>query len=283
MGLTVKKIIIGFALAFMALVASAQPTGYVYGIAWTGPTANQLRFITTGPNISVYNDIFDAIPGDWAQTIGNPGYIANKPTVFPPDYHTQPWSTITSTPTTRAGYGITDALGTSDLTPYLTSATAASTYATGANMMIALAAKQNTLTLTTTGTGAATLTGGALNIPTPAAAGTTAITGTTAKTGSYRVYQSGTITTVGTMVFQLTTDGLSTGTALFPNETFTDSVQPIVSDATASYQFAWAFSNGNKTLTVTVNKLTTANILTGVLGQSGAPAGTIVKLTVEGR
>lgn len=66
------------------------------------------------------------------------------------------------------------------LSPYLTSATAASTYATSASMTTALsakadssamttalAAKQNTLSLTTTGSGAATLVGSTLNIPTP--------------------------------------------------------------------------------------------------------------------
>lgn len=51
--------------------------------------------------------------------------------------HTQAWSTITSTPTTLAGYGITDAYSSSNpsgyitasaLTGYLTTSTAASTY-----------------------------------------------------------------------------------------------------------------------------------------------------------
>lgn len=196
-----------------------------------------------------------------------------------------PFSGLTGLPTTRAGYGITDALGTSDLAPYaLTSAlsgyvtsgalaSALSPYA----LSSALAAKFNTPTGTTAQyvRGDGTL----ATLPVP----TTAYAGTTAKTGSFRVYQSFTITTAGTAVFQLTADGTSTGTALFPTEAFTDSVQPIVNDATASYQLGWAFSNSNKTLTVTVNKLSTANILTGVLGQAAAPAGTIVKLAVEGR
>ena len=39
--------------------------------------------------------------------------ITGKPTEFTPEDHTQEWSTITSTPTTLAGYGITDALGSS--------------------------------------------------------------------------------------------------------------------------------------------------------------------------
>ena len=37
--------------------------------------------------------------------------ITGKPSTFPPSAHTQAWSTITSTPTTLSGYGITDAQG----------------------------------------------------------------------------------------------------------------------------------------------------------------------------
>lgn len=57
--------------------------------------------------------------------------------------HTQAWSTITSTPTTLAGYGITDAYSSSNpsgyitasaLSGYLTTATASSTYATIASL-----------------------------------------------------------------------------------------------------------------------------------------------------
>lgn len=46
--------------------------------------------------------------------------ITGKPSTFPPEAHNQAWSTITSTPTTLAGYGIGDAI---------TAASAASTYA----------------------------------------------------------------------------------------------------------------------------------------------------------
>lgn len=97
---------------------------------------------------------------------------------------------------------------------------------------------------------------------------------TTAKNGVFPIVKSGTVSG-GTVVYNLTADGLSTGTALCI-EVIQESVQPIVNDATASYQTGWAFSNALKTLTVTVNKLTTANILTGILGQSAAPNGTAV-------
>lgn len=107
-----------------------------------------------------------------------------------------------------------------------------------------------------------------------------AVLETTEKTLSFHVYKSVAVAS-GVAVFNLTADGLSTGTALF-SEPYTDSVQVSVNDALASYQFSWAFSNSNKTLTVTTNKLTTSNILTGILGQSAAN-GAVVKLAVEGR
>lgn len=85
----------------------------------------------------------------------------------------------------------------------------------------------------------------------------------------------------GVAVFYLTTDGTSTGTAIFPNGPNMDSVNAFVSDATASYQMGYALTNSNKTLTVTANKLTTANILTGILGQATAN-GAVVRLQVWG-
>lgn len=108
----------------------------------------------------------------------------------------------------------------------------------------------------------------------------TAYEGTTTRVNAFPLFKSATVGAT-TAVFNLTTDGTSGGTAIFPNGVIQDSVQLIVSDATASYQMSYAFSNVNKTLTVTANKLTTANILTGVLGQASA-AGAVVKLTVYG-
>jgi len=74
----------------------------------------------------------------------------------------------------------------------------------------------------------------------------------------------------GSVVFNLTNDGLSTGTPLFPNGPIVGSLNAFVSDAAASYQMAATWSNSNKTVTITANKLTTSNILTGVLGQAAA-------------
>lgn len=104
--------------------------------------------------------------------------------------------------------------------------------------------------------------------------------GTTQRTSSFPIFKSVTVAS-GVAVFNLTSDGTAGGTALFPNAVIQDSVNVSVSDATASYQMGWAFTNSNKTLTVTTNKLTTANILTGILGQATGN-GSVVKLTVWG-
>lgn len=104
--------------------------------------------------------------------------------------------------------------------------------------------------------------------------------GTTQRLNAFPIFKSGTVGS-GVIAFHLTTDGTSGGTALFPNGVIQDSVNATVNDATASYQMSWAFSNSNKTLTVTANKLTTSNILTGVLGQAQANS-TVVKLTIWG-
>lgn len=104
--------------------------------------------------------------------------------------------------------------------------------------------------------------------------------GTTARSGAFPVFKNATVSG-GTAVFYLTTDGTANGTALFPNGIISDSIDVEVNDATASYQMSYALSNGNKTLTVTANKLTTANILTGLLGQAQAN-GSVVRLQAWG-
>lgn len=109
---------------------------------------------------------------------------------------------------------------------------------------------------------------------------THAIEGTTTRANPIPVAKSATVAS-GVAVYQLTTDGLSTGTSLFPNGVIKDSLNLFVNDATSSYQMSYVFSNSDKTVTVTANKLSTANILTGVLGQTAAN-GAVVKLTIVG-
>lgn len=104
--------------------------------------------------------------------------------------------------------------------------------------------------------------------------------GTTQRLNAFPIIKSATVSS-NVAVFNLTSDSTSGGTALFPNGVIQDSVQVSVNDATAAYQMSWAFSNSNKTLTVTANKLTTSNILTGVLGQAAANAA-VVKLQIWG-
>src|SRR6188508_3060165 len=110
--------------------------------------------------------------------------------------------------------------------------------------------------------------------------GIKAFQGTTQRNGAFPIFKTVTVSS-GTAVFHLTDDGLSTGNALFTNGVITESINAFVSDATASFQMGYAFSNSNKTLTITVNKLTTANILTGILGQTAAN-GSVVTLQVWG-
>lgn len=104
--------------------------------------------------------------------------------------------------------------------------------------------------------------------------------GTTSKAGAFPIFKSGTVAS-GVIAFHLTSDGTSGGTALFPNGPIMASANAFVSDAAASYQMAVAWSNGNKTVTITANKLTTSNILTGILGQAQAN-GSVVNFQVWG-
>lgn len=108
----------------------------------------------------------------------------------------------------------------------------------------------------------------------------TAYEGITQKTSVFPIFKSAVVSS-GVAVFHLTNDGTSTGTALFPNGVIQDSVNTIVNDNGIPHQMSWAFSNSSKTITVTVNKLGLANLITGVLGQVAAN-GSTVKLSVFG-
>lgn len=183
---------------------------------------------------------------------------------------------------------------TSALSGYLTSSTASSTYVpqtttvnghalTGnvtisqsdiSGLTTALAGKQATIT---TGSSSQYLKGDLTlgTLPT-----TTFYAGTMIKANPVFYAASG-IVASGVIAFNLTTDGTSGGASIFPNGINTDSINLIVNDATAAYQMSYSLTNSNKTLTVTANKLTTANILSGILGQSAAN-GAVVKLTCAG-
>lgn len=100
--------------------------------------------------------------------------------------------------------------------------------------------------------------------------------GTTQRTGAFPIFKSATVAS-GAAAFHLTADGTSGGAALCPSGVIQDSIDVEVNDAAASYQMSYAMSNANKTVTVTANKLTTANILTGILGQ-GQANGSVIRL-----
>jgi len=213
--------------------------------------------LATVSSTGSYNDLINkpTIPSaqvncDW-NSVSGISQILNKPTLFDGQY-----SSLTGKPTLFSG-------SYTDLTnkPTLFDGTYAS--------------------LTGKPTFATVATSGSYNDLSNKPVLSKAYTGTTLKTDCFRIYKNATVSS-GTAVFHLTDDGLSTGNALFTNEVFTDSVQVNVNDSSASYQMSWVFSNSNKTLTVTANKLTTANILTGILGQTQAN-GASVRLYVEGR
>lgn len=118
------------------------------------------------------------VNSDWNSTSGIT-QILNKPATFTPSAHTQAWSTITATPTTLSGYGITDAYPLSaNPAGYLTGITSAQVTTalgytpyngtTNPNGYVTQAGARSAISLTTTGTiGAATYnsTTGVLNVP----------------------------------------------------------------------------------------------------------------------
>lgn len=87
---------------------------------------------------------------------------------------------------------------------------------------------------------------------------------------------------VGNAVSNLTNDGTSTGTALCPNGVMLSSPNLSVNDATAPYQFSWAWSNSNKTFTVLAQKASGLAVLTFTLLGLPAPVpnGAVINETI---
>lgn len=146
-----------------------------------------------------------------------------------------------------------------------------------------MGASRTAISLTTTGSGAATYnnSSGVMNVPTYS---TIAYDGTTARANAFPIFLSGSVTT-GSAVVNLTSDGTSTGSALCLNGVIQNSVQAVVNDASGLYPMAWAFSNANKTLTVTTNKASATGVISllgiNLLGAPVAAAnGSVVKVTV---
>lgn len=114
---------------------------------------------------------------------------------------------------------------------------------------------------------------------------------TTQLFGEFPVFLTGTTNSSGQVVFNLTNDGTSTGTALFLSGPITSSFNFIVSSAASFYTATWAWSNSNKTLTLSVYQTGSTNALlnllgglTSVLGAAvAAPAGVSINASVWGK
>lgn len=168
-------------------------------------------YFTLGPGLSMASGVLDASTSapTWASITGKPAFatvattgaysdlsglpvlfsgayasLTGIPATFAPSAHTQAWSTITATPTTLAGFGITDGVTSSALTAALGG------YATTGALTTGLATKFNT----PTGNIAQYLRGdGSLaTLPAPGAGTVTSITAGTGLSG-------GTITSSGTI------------------------------------------------------------------------------------
>lgn len=109
----------------------------------TFPSGKTLT-LASGSTLNATGATITGISAAWAD-------ITGKPAEFPPAAHNQAWSTITSTPTTLTGYGITDAI---------TAATAASTYQLKADALTAFSGLANAAgVLTNNGSGTLSYTG----------------------------------------------------------------------------------------------------------------------------
>lgn len=143
------------------------------------------------------------------------------------------------------------------------------------------------ISLTTTGSGAASLTAGALNIPTPTSppivynnTGGTVNTRTAPKI----ITLSGAVAGgAGNVVFYLTDNGLVGGNALFTN---VDYVNPLVNDSTINYSYGWTISGDKKTLTVNTKAALGINVALLSLTLLGVPSnvanGIVVTCVVVG-
>lgn len=132
-----------------------------------------------------------ATSGAYADLTGKPALFSGAyadlsgiPSTFTPAPHNQAWSTITATPTTLAGYGVTDGVTSAALTSTLTG------YATTSALTTGLSGKFNT----PAGTTAQYIRGDGSLAAFPAIPGGT-VTSVTAGTG----LAGGTITTTGTI------------------------------------------------------------------------------------
>lgn len=179
----------------------AKPPGTQDGLmGFSGSLVRPVHW-TIGTGLQISSGALAAIPQAWSDITGKPSFapvatsgvyadltgkpvlfsgaysaLTGIPATFAPAAHTQAWSTITSTPTTLGGYGITDGLTASALTAYATTAALTS----------GLAGKFNT----PSGTAAQYIRGDGTLATFPAAKRIEAYTGTTNASGQITVTYS---------------------------------------------------------------------------------------------
>lgn len=193
----------GLAIQSDALVALPQSWAAITGKPTfaTVATSGDYADLSNKPSIPATQ-----VQTDWNAATGL-GVLLNKPATFPPSAHTQAWSTITGTPTTRAGYGITDAYPLSgNPSGFLTAITSGQVTAalgftpydaSNPSAYVNQSGARSAISLTTTGTsGAATYSAatGVLNVPNYASSG-----GTVISIAAGSGLSGGTITTTGTI------------------------------------------------------------------------------------
>lgn len=157
-------------------LAISQTTGLQAALdsKFPAPTGSTAQYIRGDGSAAEFPALFSGTYGD----------LTGIPATFAPMPHTQAWSTITATPTTMAGYGISDGVTQAAL------ATTLGGYATIAALTSGLAGKFNT----PAGTTSQYLRGDGSLATFPAIPGGT-VTSVTAGTG----LAGGTITTTGTI------------------------------------------------------------------------------------
>lgn len=253
-------------------------TEYLANMVWNDDRVmpSWASVISTGQ--ALYEDFYYSQPADFQDIVdlktvedaATTAAIAAVPAQIQPDWNASSGlGKILNKPTIPANQVQTDWNATSGLGKLLNKPTLATVATSGS--YADLSSKPSLATVATSGaysdlTGKPTL--------------SVSYEGTAQRTSSFPIFKSANVSS-NVAVFNLTNDGTSTGTTLFPTGVIQDSIQLIVNDATAAYQMSWAFSNSNKTITVTANKLTTANILTGVLGQAAANTA-VIKLSIWG-
>lgn len=107
------------------------------------------------------------------------------------------------------------------------------------------------------------------------------MTGTATKQILVREQSGQAVAASGSLTIYLTDDGTASGVAVFPNNVFKETLNLWVDDATTQFQFGnYTLSNGNRTLTLNINRLGT--VLLGIIQFLAAANGTTVHYRIKG-